>query len=436
MESMEVTVVEQRYGKGERKFSEHEKSRFLLNADATTISWGTHKKYDFKCGECSYIFNTEIRNVTTFNRWCPCCSTTSKQLCDRKECKRCEEKSFALHPKAKYWSDRNELTPRQVHKNSEIKVWFDCDECSHEFYMCVKSVSNGHWCNFCGSKELCEDVNCETCFKKSFASHPLSDSWSYRNSKSPRQVFLNCNTKYSFDCKKCFHPFDIRPLNINQLGQSCPICCNRQRCGSPDCKFCFDHSFASHPAAQFWSTKNKVAPITVALNCEKAFWFHCPDCKQEYEQSPHHKVGGKKCPECKRTTQKLLYDRLRDLFLFELQWEKNFTWCINPETGFQMRYDITALDIDYILEVDGDHHFKQIRNWGNFDIIQEKDRVKMRFALEHGFRIIRIYQPDVWYDIEWAVAAVEAAMQSSDKVIFLSKSPDRYIEWSKHEDLW
>ena len=34
-------------------------------------------------------------------------------------------KSFASHPKAKYWSDKNKLKPHQVALNSHKKYWFD-----------------------------------------------------------------------------------------------------------------------------------------------------------------------------------------------------------------------------------------------------------------------------------------------------------------------
>ena len=36
------------------------------------------------------------------------------------------EKSFASHEKSKYWSDKNELKPYQVSKNSHKKYLFNC----------------------------------------------------------------------------------------------------------------------------------------------------------------------------------------------------------------------------------------------------------------------------------------------------------------------
>jgi len=50
---------------------------------------------------------------------------SDKKLCDKEDCKKCFEKSFASHEKAKYWSNKNELKPRQVFKSSGKKYFFE-----------------------------------------------------------------------------------------------------------------------------------------------------------------------------------------------------------------------------------------------------------------------------------------------------------------------
>ena len=47
---------------------------------------------------------------------------SDKKLCDKEDCKKCFEKSFASHEKAKYWSNTNELKPNQVSKGSGKKI--------------------------------------------------------------------------------------------------------------------------------------------------------------------------------------------------------------------------------------------------------------------------------------------------------------------------
>jgi hypothetical protein len=51
---------------------------------------------------------------------------------------------------------------------------------------------------------LCKDNDCDTCFKKSFASHKRAVHWiADKNDVMPRDVFLGNKKKYWFKCHKC-----------------------------------------------------------------------------------------------------------------------------------------------------------------------------------------------------------------------------------------
>jgi len=39
------------------------------------------------------------------------------------------ERSFASHPKSKYWSDKNDVLPRNVFKSARKKYKFNCPNC-------------------------------------------------------------------------------------------------------------------------------------------------------------------------------------------------------------------------------------------------------------------------------------------------------------------
>lgn len=43
------------------------------------------------------------------------------------------EKSFASHPKSKFWSKINTIKPEEIYISSNKKRWFDCNKCSHSF---------------------------------------------------------------------------------------------------------------------------------------------------------------------------------------------------------------------------------------------------------------------------------------------------------------
>jgi len=88
---------------------------------------------------------------------------SDKKLCNKNDCKKCFEKSFASHEKAKFWSNKNELNPRQVMKGTNNEYIFICNNCNHEFKQIIKIINQGSWCSYCAGKKLC-DKNCNECF--------------------------------------------------------------------------------------------------------------------------------------------------------------------------------------------------------------------------------------------------------------------------------
>ena len=55
--------------------------------------------------------------------------------------------------KAKYWSSKNKVTPRDVFKSTQFKYYFICDKCKSEFLMSLSNISRGNqWCPSCVNK--------------------------------------------------------------------------------------------------------------------------------------------------------------------------------------------------------------------------------------------------------------------------------------------
>ena len=114
---------------------------------------------------------------------------------------------------------------------------FDCPDCKHTFSSALLNISDGTWCPYCNSHLLCF-VDCDFCFKKSFASHPKSFFWSKRNEITPRNTTLSSNKKYWFICEKN-HEFFTTLSDIVQ-GRWCGFCKNKTEqiyvCESADTK--------------------------------------------------------------------------------------------------------------------------------------------------------------------------------------------------------
>jgi hypothetical protein len=203
-------------------FSSHPKSKFWNNhknngIDPWNVRLNCNKKFWFTCHNCFHDFD---RSPNKINRgdWCPYCS--NHKLCDIETCDFCKNKSFAIFPKVKNWSNKNTLKPLQVFLNSHQEIWFNCDICEHDFCKRASSFKTC-WCPYCSHQKLCENLNCQMCLNMSFASNPKSVFLS--DNVDPRFIFKNSNSKkYNFICIKK-HIFSSTLDNICK-GNWCLIC--------------------------------------------------------------------------------------------------------------------------------------------------------------------------------------------------------------------
>jgi len=196
------------------------------------------------------------------------------------------EKSFHTHPKAQFWSNKNNTKPECIRISSIKKRWFDCDKCHHSFEKSLHHILKDSWCPYCSNQKLCNDKDCDDCFNKSFASNIKNIFWNKTNKSIPRQVFKSSQKKYLFDCNICNHTFEKRLCHISQ-NSWCPYCCKNSimLCKNNECKICFQKSFASNKKSQFWSDKNILSPRQVFNRSKNKFYFNCDKCQHTYKTS-------------------------------------------------------------------------------------------------------------------------------------------------------
>ncbi|BAU80238.1 restriction endonuclease [Tokyovirus A1] len=237
------------------------------------------------------------------------------RLCGEEKCKPCFKRSFASHENSKYLKEEHG-SPLLIARNSNKKFWFECGICKHSFEAKLSNVSSGHFCPFCSNNGLCAFEECSLCFEKSFASSDKAKFWDIeKNKQSPREVFISSGKKYWFDCGRCKHSFETR-LNDVFNGCFCPFCSNppKKLCSFPDCKTCFEKSFASHEKAKFWSVeKNKQSPREIFISSGKKHWFECGKCKHSFETRLSDVSNGQFCPFCSNK-QLCLSDECRTCF--------------------------------------------------------------------------------------------------------------------------
>jgi len=188
----------------EKSFDSHEKSDYWSNKNKVrprNIFKNTHDTFIFNCKICNHEFQTSPK-IINMGCWCNYCA--NKELCNSNNCNICFEKSFASHEKSEYWSNKNNIKPRNIFKNSNSKQWFDCKKCNHIFEINLNNIaSNDRWCPYCANKKLCESEVCIACFEKSFASNEKVKYWKITNNINPRNLFKRTDKKFDFICNLC-----------------------------------------------------------------------------------------------------------------------------------------------------------------------------------------------------------------------------------------
>jgi very-short-patch-repair endonuclease len=328
------------------------------------------------------------------------------------------ERSFASHEKSKFWNYElnNPFKPEDVYIKSHKKFWFTCDICSHVILMKLGLVSRGNWCSYCSHKQLCSNDDCEFCFNNSVASNEKAILWNYEKNENvlPRNVFLNSNHKYWFDCDICKHDLFITPNEVYN-NKFCGYCAHQRICGKDNCEFCFNNSFASNEKVKYWNytLNHPYIPLKIFRTNHKKFWFTC-DYNHNFNASLCHVSNNQWCPFCINKTETKLFEWLNTTFTdLTIQRQKKFEWCKSIRC---LPFDFFIEDKNIIIELDGEIHFtKQIKNWSSPEENHKRDLFKMEKALENKMKFIRIYQPDVWKDKNDWKTKLYNAIQEVDK---------------------
>jgi very-short-patch-repair endonuclease/DNA-directed RNA polymerase subunit RPC12/RpoP len=310
------------------------------------------------------------------------------------------ERSFASNNKSQFWSKikNGDIQPRQVFKSTDKKYWFDCNDCGHDFDVSLLNVTSGQWCPYCAGRKICENILCQECNDKSFASNNKCQFWSKTKNGhiQPRQVFKSTYKKYWFDCTDCGHDFNKVLYSVTS-GQWCPYCAGHKICENIICQECNDKSFASNNKCQFWSkTKNgDIQPRQVFKSTNKKYWFDCTDCGNDFDVALGNvTLSGNWCPHCVNKTERKLFEILKNKFPTLLRQFKT-EWCKMKRF---LPFDLCIPELKIIIELDGPQHFIQISNWQSPEETLIIDTYKEKCANENNYSIIRLLQTDVLND--------------------------------------
>lgn len=110
----------------------------------------SNKQVIFNCIRCNHKYSNTPNHYYTRGGSCPYCD--NKKICDKDECIKCYNSSFASHVRANCWSKKNTISPRNIFKGSNTRIMFNCDKCNCEFNSMLFNVLTGYWCPYCKNK--------------------------------------------------------------------------------------------------------------------------------------------------------------------------------------------------------------------------------------------------------------------------------------------
>lgn len=409
----------------------------------------SNKKFYFNCDFCPHSFEKRLADITK-GKWCPYCSEPCNELCSKKDCNFCYERSLASYKGrtkngklkiACFDKEKNDLVPRLILKGSSKKFYFNCDICLHSFKGRIHDITKGKWCPFCANQKLCVKEDCNFCFERSFASFKSKTKKGNlkincfdkeRNKIKTRMIAKYCNKKFWFKCDFCKHDFDDTLSHIVHSNRWCPYCSEpcKKLCSKRDCKICFEKSLASFTGKTFKGkykiecfdfSKNKEIPRMIMKGTHTKYYYICDHCEFNFPARTNHITGSNSwCPRCINKTEKKFMCYFEENYPdISIAHQAKYNWCRNKK---YLPYDFSLEELKILIEIDGAHHYRQIANWQSPEKTQEIDNYKNTKANENGYTVIRILQENIWYEKnDWKIKLDECLIKYNEpKILFIN----------------
>lgn len=357
-----------------------------------------------KCPYCSMEYDIRMDGFLTGNK------SSCKYCCNK------YENSFAYHIQIElgealneYWDwEKNTVNPYCISKYSHLKVWIKCTNPDvsyinkipyknyHKSYeVSVASFSNGTRCPYCNSF-----ASHKTHHMDSFAHYHIINTdtdflekyWSNKNTLDPWELSHNSSNHVWIICQENeYHGDYFIACYTFTTGVRCGKC--HPNCGNT-------HEFDSigylYPELVMnWNyDKNEYTPFEVPPNSSKKFWFTCANCGSDYQIRPNNlvnKVSHAHCKKCNNPSKgefKIMdmFDKLNIDYVYNEEYFKD----LKGVGGRTLRPDFILKKYKIWVEFDGEFHYKDFYKDGSFERLIEHDRRKNEYAIEHGWKLIRI----------------------------------------------
>ncbi len=354
--------------------------------DPKNTSCGASKNVWWICPEkceygCVHEYPQRIDQKIGRNQGCPFC--TNVKICYH------QSLEFNYPDLMKEWNYKKNknIKPSEISCGSGKEVSWVCCK-GHEWPAPVK-------------RRISDESGCPTCKhtvdnKDSLAyNYPeLMKEWDYDKNEQLDPNIIPCQSGREV-WWKCFRGHEWK-VSISNRTRTC--------CGCNTCSTipCFEDSVAGkYPELlDEWNYEKNgdLNPKEISYGSTIRVEWKCSnghewDCTIGSRTS--HDSG---CPGCKNKTEMKLFENLQLRFPnFTIIRQKRFDWCLAPDAtrSIKLPFDYYIVELNMIIELDGEQHFKQVANWYTPEKTQERDIYKMKAAINKKINFIRITRKSI-----------------------------------------
>ncbi len=377
----------------------------------TTITWGSNKKFWWKCSKCGHEWQARVSDRTKGHNGCPACS-------NRVLVQGVNDLATKFPEVAKEWHPvkNGNLEPKDVKYTTSQKVWWLCPN-GHDFLQSIAlRTTRKHACPYCKHVKIFKpDQNQKTKVKPEsynlLITHPeISKEWhpTKNGDLTPSDVMAGSGKKVWWLCEKG-HSFLQSVSKRAKRGYKCPYCS-----GEKVWKGHNDLATVNPRLAGEWHpTKNGVLkPTDVTAGSGKRVWWKCPLGHEYQAVISIRNHDHTNCPICalRRSTS---FPEQTILYYVKKLWPNSvnkYKDCFDNS----MEFDVYIPELKTAIEYDG-------AQWHKTDSEHKREIKKYEFCKKNEIYLIRVKErsKQQWND-------------TADKVYYIPKTNKRnYYELEK-----
>lgn len=323
---------------------------------------------------------------------------TNKDCCNHKECKKAKtkeanmlkgiEKGKSLAEKfpnlIKEWSERNQKTPYDYYSKSHDVVWWICEK-GHEYDMPINNKTNSKAnCPYCANKRVNEENSLYT-------NNPnIAKEWhpNKNGELTPMEITSYSNRPIWWQCE-IGHEWQNTPGSRVYFNLGCPYCSNQ--------KVCLDNCLATTHIDLLYEwdfQKNThISPYEVTFGTSKKAWWICEEGHDSYYSSIASRTTQfTGCPLCMESKGE---KKIREFLIKNnIKYEHQYSFEDLRGRYKELRFDFAIFDLDnkltYLIEYDGEFHFRNVYSEENYKKTKEYDEKKNKYCKSKRIKLIRI----------------------------------------------